>query len=184
MFAATPYATVPFATVRVIEPPIDGVISEAATATDTTSAFGVLIGSSTESADGSDSVLVSSATFSADINEASNCSDAISAIFNAAVFIVESVQGLDSSVVEPSIFNAAVDETAYAISFVVSSAVLYSSVLEGAVAADEILARYLWEIINDAQTANWTEINTSQASGWGNINTTSSNPWQVIDTQD
>jgi hypothetical protein len=160
MFASTPYATVPFATVRVIEPPIDGVINEAVTAADIISALGVFIGSSTESAEGSDSVLVSSATFSADINEASNCSDAVSAIFNAAVFIVESVQGLDSSVVEPSIFNAAVDETAYAISFVVSSAVLYSSVLEGAGAADEILARYLWELIDDSQPVSWQLIDT------------------------
>lgn len=184
MFAATPYATVPFATVRVVEPPIDGVISEAATATDIVSALGIFIGVSAESADGSDSVLVSSATFRADVNEASTCTDTISALFNAAVFIVESVQGLDSNVVEPSVFNAAVNETAYAISFVVTSAVLYSSVLEGAVAADEILARFLWELINDAQTASWAEINTSQASGWSNISTTQSNPWQVIDTQD
>lgn len=160
MFSATPYSTAPFAALRVLDPPIDGVIGESASAAATVSALAVLGSVNAESAVGSDSVLVSSATFSADVAETSNGADTTSALFNVTVFIAESVQGLASGTVEPSVFNAAVVEYVNGLDTIVTTAVLYSSALNGAVAADEIIARYLWELIDDSQPVSWQLINT------------------------
>lgn len=160
MFSATPYSTAPFAALRVLDPPIDGIIGESASVAATVSALAVLGSVNAESVVGSDSVLVSSATFSADVEETGSGADTTSALFNATVFIAESVQLLDSGTVAPSVFNATVSEATVVLDIIVTTAVLYSSVLNEAVAADEILARYLWELIDDSQPVSWQLINT------------------------
>jgi hypothetical protein len=84
--------------------------------------------------------------------------------------------------VAPSTFNASVSETAQVLDAVFASAVFFATITEGAVAADQIIARLLWEIINDAQTADWGNINASQTTTWATIGTAQTNGWQDINS--
>ena len=97
--------------------------------------------------------------------------------------VEETVTGSDSVLVAPSIFNAAVDETAQVLDTVLATAVFFATITEGALAADQIIARLLWEIINDSQTANWASINDAQTPGWSEINNSQSTTWQSVKTQ-
>jgi hypothetical protein len=53
---------------------------------------------------------------------------------------------------------------------------------ESARASDVVSCRYLWELINDSQTADWVEINNPQSPGWGTLSTTDNTSWQLINT--
>jgi hypothetical protein len=64
-----------------------------------------------------------------------------------------------------------------------ASAVFLATIQEGAGGADVILARFLWEIINDAQATNWATINSAQTVTWAEINTSQSTTWQTVKTQ-
>jgi hypothetical protein len=43
-------------------------------------------------------------------------------------------------------------------------------------------ARYLWELINDAQNINWQNINSSTTPVWGLPDTNTASNWQNGDT--
>lgn len=184
MFAGTPYSTVPFATIRAFVPPIEAFTEEAGAVEDTVSALSSFVGGNTEASAGSDSAPVVSAVFSTAISEDGSGADSVSALFNATVVISEAVQGLDTNAVEPSVFNIVMGEFVDAGSIVPTTAILYSSVLNNAIAADTIPAEYLWELINDEQDGNWAAINSNQTSGWTTINDAQTASWQNIDTQD
>jgi hypothetical protein len=53
---------------------------------------------------------------------------------------------------------------------------------EGVTITDSWFAQYLWNLINDAQTANWAPINDDVTGGWTIINTTDNTSWRVINT--
>jgi hypothetical protein len=82
--------------------------------------------------------------------------------------------------VAPSTFNVAVSETAQVLDSILASAVFIATIQEGATAADQIIARLLWEIINDAQTANWGSINSAQSVTWSTVGTAQTVSWQNI----
>jgi hypothetical protein len=53
---------------------------------------------------------------------------------------------------------------------------------ESARASDVVSCRYLWELINDSQTANWVDINNPQSPGWATVSTTDNASWTLINT--
>jgi hypothetical protein len=57
-----------------------------------------------------------------------------------------------------------------------------ATITEGAVAADQLVARYLWELIDDAQTVNWGAIGTNQTSQWGTISNAQAISWSALNT--
>jgi hypothetical protein len=73
-----------------------------------------------------------------------------------------------------------VSETATAADSVLALATFFAIVTDGAAAVDQITARFLWEIINDSQTANWGTIDTAQASAWTTISDTQTASWGTI----
>jgi hypothetical protein len=108
----------------------------------------------------------------------------VSALLIISVEITEVAAGFDSVVVSASTFNASVDEFAEGLDDVLANAVLFVTITEGAVATDQIIARLLWELINDAQTANWAYIDAAQTPGWTVISNGQAGTWQAIKTQD
>jgi hypothetical protein len=56
------------------------------------------------------------------------------------------------------------------------------TVSESITIADYWFAQFLWNLIDDAQTANWALINDDVSGGWAIINTTENASWQVINT--
>jgi hypothetical protein len=53
---------------------------------------------------------------------------------------------------------------------------------ENVSARDIVSASFLWNLIDDSQTANWQPINNTQGGGWVTINAASNAGWQVINT--
>jgi hypothetical protein len=46
----------------------------------------------------------------------------------------------------------------------------------------DILARFLWELIDDTQNANWQNITNTQNPGWVLVSSTQGASWQLLDT--
>ena len=63
-----------------------------------------------------------------------------------------------------------------------TSGIFQASIAESITITDSWFAQYLWNLINDAQTANWSPINDDVSGGWKIINTTENASWQVINT--
>jgi hypothetical protein len=59
-------------------------------------------------------------------------------------------------------------------------ATFFAIVTDGAVAVDAMSARLLWEIINDAQTANWGNISNAQPGAWATVNDAQTAAWGTI----
>ena len=86
----------------------------------------------------------------------------------------------DSATVAPSVFNAAVSDTVQAVDSILAYAVFVATIQAGATAADQIVGAFLWNVINDAQTAGWGNVNDAQTAGWGTLNTAQSASWATI----
>ena len=81
------------------------------------------------------------------------------------------VYAADSTSVDPSIFSGSVQETASAVDQFLAIAVFIATVQGNAVGADTIVARYLWELIDDSQNADWTTIDNAQSGTWTIVGT-------------
>ena len=98
------------------------------------------------------------------------------------MFVVESGNGLDSVLVAPSTFNAAVSEGTQALASILAFAAFVATVTEGAVAADQLIARFLWELIDDSQAVNWGDINNNQTPTWAAIANEQAINWAALNT--
>ena len=60
---------------------------------------------------------------------------------------------------------------------------MFEAVLaEHGVAADSVLGKLLWEIINDSQTTAWQNVVTDTGTTWQVVNTAEDPGWQIIKT--
>jgi hypothetical protein len=78
------------------------------------------------------------------------------------------------------VFNADITDAVSAVDHFLATAVFFATIQGSATAADQIVARFLWELIDDAQTANWSGISTAQAAGWATINDAQSGAWSTV----
>jgi hypothetical protein len=69
------------------------------------------------------------------------------------------------------------------VSSFLATAVFFANITGNAVAADELIRRLLWEVINDAQAVSWGNANTSQSTTWGTINNSQPTAWTPVKTQ-
>ena len=74
--------------------------------------------------------------------------------------IVEAANGADE-IASLGEFNAAVVEGTIGLDTVIAAAIFLAQVNESVDAADEFITRLLWEIINNAQPANWSTVPTA-----------------------
>ncbi len=96
--------------------------------------------------------------------------------------IFESVAGADVYTSANAYFSFVL-ETATALDTASSIAAFAASVNEAAAGSDSFLGAYLWNVINDSQTANWQNINDAQTPGWQTINDAQTTNWSVIKTK-
>jgi hypothetical protein len=61
---------------------------------------------------------------------------------------------------------------------VLTTAVMYVYVTAGAELADEIFAKFLWDVIDDNQTANWQNMDNAQSSNWSGVDNANNPNWQ------
>lgn len=155
---------------------------ETATVADSASTLAVFTPSISEQATAADAT-AATLTFPAGISEAATSSETVVARMDFATFMSELATGDMSTTVIASIFNAQVDETVVALELLFTTAVLYATITDGAVAIDQFLGRLLWEVIDDAQNANWSSINASQSTSWGVIDDSQPSTWHTVQTQ-
>ena len=156
--------------------------SDSATGVDSVSTLAVFPSAVFEQATAADAT-AATLTFPAGISEAATSAETVVARMDFASFVSELATGDMSTTVIASIFNAQVDETVVALELLFTTAVLYATITDGAVAIDQFLGRLLWEIIDDAQNANWAGINASQSTSWGVIDDSQPTNWHTVQTQ-
>jgi hypothetical protein len=136
-------------------------VSESSTAADTTAATKTLPGSISESATGADQ-------------------SAASLIW--AVYISEQAAGLDSLNAPNSTYNATVANTVRALDTPSTNAIFYAAVIAYAGITDIATARYLWELIDDSQTADWVLVNDAAPTSWAVLDSSETADWTLIPT--
>jgi hypothetical protein len=120
------------------------------------SAFNAIVSFEVTGVDASAAVAV----FTPSISESAVGDDAASALAIFSSTATDSGLAADSVLVEASVFNATAADAADAADAVRSSAVMVGSVSEDADIDDSNSASYLWNIINNAQSVNWTVVKT------------------------
>lgn len=137
MFGITAFADAPFASFAGVQ--FSGV-SETATATD--------------------AVVVAASIFNAPVVETGTATDAISSAQTFATTISETGTSTDS-ISSSQGFLSTVAETGTATDAVSSKQTFVTFVSETATATDAIVGSFLWNLIDDTQTANWTLVSTN-----------------------
>lgn len=175
--AATPISALPTGGVTYARE-----VAEAVSTLDTLQAIVGFYSALSEAPKTADSTYIGSAAFFAVVSEQNELSEITSAVNVITTYLNELASTLDSSYVGASTFTTAVEEAANTGSLVVALLNFISTVDESATASDILLARYLWELIDDTQTANWNTLPTAQSPVWTTIDNTDTASWQVIQT--
>jgi hypothetical protein len=156
------------------------VLAETATATDSDVGLITFPASVAESATGTDAVLAFP-IYSTNVLETASISDSASTTATFTPVVLETATVTDEAVVAPSTFNAPVVEFTTATDITSTTAVFQASLSESATATDLFFGGYLWNPIDDTQTANWQNINNTQTVTWTVISNTQSPGWQDIE---
>jgi len=179
---------------------ITGAISEAASGLDALTTTATLNLAIAEGASGLDAVLAT-ATLAVAIAEAASGLDSAATSLLITLSIFEAASGVDSSsagiVFAASILEAvsgqdtlatqlqavsSILEAAAGVDAVPVSAILNIAVVESATGVAVSDASFLWNPIDDTQTANWSPINDSQTTTWLSVNTVQTVTWVPVNT--
>lgn len=166
-------------------------ISETASGVDSVSSNPTFGSSISEAASGVDSIF-SNVSFASSIAETASGVDSIYSYQGFAALISEAASGIDVISTAGSIFGAIFTDSASGIDVNQPNFTYNITVPEGVNAQDLIYARYLWELIdntevadwvniNDTQTASWSQIDDTQALNWQNVGNTQTATWSQID---
>jgi hypothetical protein len=157
--------------------------SETSTAEDATQVAASVFGAQANdsgTASSSESALVVFSASTVDLAQGSDTTGSI-AVFSAQVN--DAALGTVTVLVAPSIFGAIVLVSSGASDRVNASAVMNSLVSEGITAQDALIAAFLWNIINAAQSTSWNNVNNAQSTSWSSINNAQSTSWTVVKTE-
>jgi hypothetical protein len=98
------------------------------------------------------------------------------------VYISEQAAGLDSLNAPNSTYNATVANTVGALDTPSTNAIFYAAVIAYAGITDIATARYLWELIDDSQTADWVLVNDAAPTSWAVLDSSETADWALIPT--
>ena len=83
----------------------------------------------------------------------------------------ESATGSDAMSVQHTLETSVSEGAVASVESMVVASIFYAYLIAGATAADAITARYLWELIDDNQNANWQNISNGQNPSWTPVQT-------------
>ena len=157
-------------------------LTESVLATDTVSSLAYLLAALTESISATD-VYVYLSTTTADLTETVSSSDASDATVGPNTSTaIETVITTDSYSPAGSTYNVSLSANVTAQDFYLGGGSTSADILEVVYANSTCVSRFLWENIDDTQTANWGNISTSQTANWGAVDTTQTPNWNPINT--
>jgi hypothetical protein len=157
-------------------------VVEGATIADVINAYATFVASITEQASGIDTI-AALRVINALISELTTASDTVAAGALFSRSISEGATIADAVATVNNVFGASLNESAQITGQPNAAATVSASFVDAATITDATLAAYLWNLINDSQTANWQNINDAQTPGWQTINDAQTTSWTVIKTQ-
>jgi len=206
VFGISTFADAPFASLAGV---FDSSVTETATATDAVSSLAVFVGVVTETGTATDVVTVAASIFNAPVLETATATDAVNSFQDFISAVTETGTATDA-VISLQTFLTSIAESGTATDAVSSLQTFSSLIAETATATDSITGSFLWNLIDDTQTPNWTSISTGEISigmdstfgggafasspisglswtyipdvGWTLINSSTTTTWQVIGT--
>ena len=157
-------------------------LSETVQAQDVPAALMVFPVSFSDTATGSDA-LAAKMVFATAVAELATGADATSALVVFVSSVNETAQGLDAPAVAASTFNASFSASAIGQDTpAVAGSTFIVSLSETGTITDVVVGGYLWNPIDDTQSANWQNVVTAQSPGWVQINDAQSPGWTEIQT--
>ncbi len=123
------------------------------------------------------------ATLGVEFSDAATGADAVSAAATLNVFFSDTASGLDAPAVAASTFNASFSASAIGQDTpAVAGSTFSVSLSETGAITDVVVGGYLWNPIDDTQSANWQNVITAQSPGWVQINDAQGPNWVEIQT--
>jgi hypothetical protein len=157
VFGISAFADAPFASFAGVQ---FSSVSETATATDAVSSLQTFLSTIAETGTATDSIAVAASTFNAPVVETATATDAISSAQTFVSAVSETGTSTDS-ISSKQVFASAVAEAGTATDAVSSNQGFSAAVAEAVTATDVIVGGFLWNLIDNAQTANWTLVSTN-----------------------
>lgn len=154
-------------------------IAEGAGISDTNQGYLVLSTQVSETARASDTA-VAYLILPARVAEGATAADAVSAAMRFAATIAETLLVDGTAVVAPSTFNVVVAEQVPISDSPNGYAVFPVQFSDGATVADMAGAAYLWNPIDDSQTANWQNVNNTQPTVWVGVDDDQTPGWTPV----
>lgn len=158
-----------------------GLVTDTASATEIVQAFAAFNAALADSATGTDQIDAVRELLGA-ITETASGAETFTAVASFTGTADELATGTDSTLVAPSTFNAPVAEAAVATDSFATNTIVYASISLTVTIADTVVARYLWEPVDDTQTPNWQTIGNAQSAGWVLIPNTQVSGWIPVKT--
>lgn len=203
MLGFAPLAAAPFGAAGEAGNSFDVAFADAAEGAASVFAQALFASLSPEAADAADSTQVVASSFGAQTDDSAFASSVENTLVEVYASVADSALGLDAPfsiavfpvqindaafgsvavLVAPSIFGTLVLASADASDQVNASAILNGLVSDGVTAQDALIAAFLWNIINAAQSTSWNNVNNAQSTSWSNINNAQSTSWTVVKTE-
>jgi hypothetical protein len=159
----------------------NALIAETASQTDRAVAQATFPASLAETATGTETVVARFIPL-ANITESATITDVNSALVAFAARVAENAVITDQVSPPGSIYNPVVLAVAQLVDNVSPAGSIYNApVLESAAITDALIGAFLWNLINDDQTAAWAKVNDNQSSDWQNIPNQQTSGWQEVD---
>jgi len=157
-------------------------LTESVAALDSVDSLAYLLAALTESAVATDVYTYLSAV-SADLTETVSSSESSDATVGPNIStVIETVTATDEYTPAGSTYNVSLSGDVSAQDVYIGGGSNSVDVLEVVYANGTFTSRFLWEVIDDTQTANWGNISTIQNANWGAVDTVQTSNWTPINT--
>ena len=161
---------------------LDAAFSDTATGADALTTIATLGVAFSDTASGADALSVSTA-FNVSLSETASGADELSATATLNVDFSDTATGLDAFAVAASTFNVSLSETATGLDEVSPAGSTFNvSLSDAGTITDLVAGNYLWNPIDDTQSANWQNVVTAQTPAWTAIVNTQGPNWVEIQT--
>lgn len=160
-------------------------VSESGAAVDALQVIGTYTVAATAAAQAADAEQATN-NASASLAESATAAEQSFTRYSGNAQIAEQLTALEQTRVAPSVFKATAAAAVSVFDVASAAGSVFNAALpvESAAAADSMIGAYLWNVINDAQTAGWQNVNSAETTSWGLVGDSSVANWQNVDSAD
>jgi hypothetical protein len=153
-------------------------VNETIAGTDLAMSFVEFYASATELTSATDEANLT-LTYQAMLEETTTITDSAISIANLHAFVNDLVAGTDEIIIGLN-YIIEINEIVAAMDAEIAGCLYESLVLINMTITDNVIGAYLWNPIDDNQTANWQNVNDAQTPGWSLVQTPQSQNWTDV----